>query len=391
MMNTPLKPIHTNVNVNVNAATDPVTKAKANSAGATKVVTSMAFIVSLVVHLVIFLFVGSIVIFEGALPPNLFNSGGGEMVMDESAAEMELPPLMEEELEPELLETPMDELQMETDIDISDMMDSSDLIVSNAAAAPTFSQPKISIGTSSGSQLRAGATSESSKSPMSARTATIFGRNVSASNFGAILDISFSTHKSIDRAVDEINNGFPDAILMLAPGCGMKKAETGQVIEGKAFEDDIKDYYLNKSHYKQKTAYTASFFDFLMNGNKNFKRMWSRVVADNRGHVVFLDLKVTKSDNLGNAGMKGPWRVSGTHHAFEFLIEQGCDAIYWMADFNDEIERDIANDLILKMKSNGVKLIQHDFNGRDDKDKDSRSIIAKMVKETDGESIISKK
>ncbi|MEM6884209.1 MAG: hypothetical protein AAF571_04200 [Verrucomicrobiota bacterium] len=111
---------------------EKATSAKKRPAqGASKFVVSTAFIVSVVVHLVVFLFVGSVVIFEGAIPPNLFTSMGGEMVVQEDSSEVELPPLMEEELTPEPMELVVDDPIdfSEPSIDTASM--DTDLIISS--------------------------------------------------------------------------------------------------------------------------------------------------------------------------------------------------------------------------------------------------------------------
>ncbi|MEM1156824.1 MAG: hypothetical protein AAF649_09595 [Verrucomicrobiota bacterium] len=358
--------------------------------GASRMMTSMAFMVSVVVHLVIFLFVGSVVIFEGAIPPNLFTSVGGDMVNEEVADEMELPPLMEEEIEPELLETPMEELELETEMDLTDAMNSSDLIISNAPTpmlTQSFPKPTLSVGTETGTKLFSGAKSSNkgvSRGPGSPRTANIFGKTVSASNFGAILDISYSTHKTINVAVNEIKSGFPDATLVLVPGCGVKESQSGSVIKGMAFEKNIKDYHVDGRERDTRYYYAAAFFEKLIDENKDFKRLWDRAVRDDRGYVLHLDLPATASD--GSTA-----RTAGTQHALKFLIDQGCDVIYWMADFNDTINTQMAKDLVKEMKRADSKLIQHDFDGASNKDKKNRALMKSMVNDTDGQQIIGAK
>lgn len=75
------------------------------------------------------------------------------------------------------------------------------------------------------------------------RVANIFGHTVSSQKFGAILDISNSTHKTIDFAVNEISDGFPDVILVLAPGCGMKEGngDAVRIVTGRQFEKNVEE------------------------------------------------------------------------------------------------------------------------------------------------------
>ncbi|MEM6885731.1 MAG: hypothetical protein AAF571_11915 [Verrucomicrobiota bacterium] len=371
----------------------PEKRNQANVGGASKMATSMAFIVSVVVHLVIFLFVGSVVIFEGAIPPNLFTSIGGDMLAEESVEEMDLPPLMEEELEPEPLETPMDNLELDTEVDLSDAMSSSDLIIANTAApalTPSLTKPLLSVGTDTGTRIvtRTNTTNRgNSRGPGSPRTANIFGRTVSAANFGAVLDISYSTHGTIDAAVDEIKGGFPDAILVLAPGCEMSPKKKGEVLKGREFEKDIKDYKYDGKEDVIKHYYSAAFLETLLRKNSNFKKLWERSMRDDRGYVMQMELSDTYSDYQGDLAVGG---LGGMELAFEFLVDQGCDVIYWMADFDDKIDKNMAQDVIKLLARGDVKLIQHDFNGATDNDKKNRTIMQEMVSKTDGQSIIGK-
>ena len=355
--------------------------------GTTKVMTSMAFIVSLVVHLVIFLFVGSVVIFEGAIPPNLFNSMSGEMISEESADEMELPPLLEEEIQPEQLETPMEDMSLDTEVDLTDAMSSSDLIVSSVPTlTPSFPKVMPSVGSDTGTKLVTGARKpgQGKSGPGGPRTANIFGRTVSASNFGAMLDISNSTHKTINVAVAEIRAGFPDAILVLVPGCGINPAEKGKVIKGDEFEKNIRNYHFKglSASDNKKSIYTAGFFERLKKSNKEFAKLWDRAVKDDRGYVLHLDFPAKPND-------KGQViRIAGSQHAVTFLKDQGCDVIYWMADYADKIHGDTAKNLAKELKRGDVQLIQHDFDGAQKNDQKQRAIMKQMVDETGGQQII---
>ncbi|MEM6884214.1 MAG: hypothetical protein AAF571_04225 [Verrucomicrobiota bacterium] len=372
------------------------TAAKRNKAevnGTSKVMTSMAFIVSVAVHLVIFLFVGSVVIFEGAIPPNLFTSMSGDMIAEEVENEMDLPPLLEEELEPEPLEVPMEDFDLETEMDLSEAMSSSDLIITNAATptfTPSFSKPVLTVETDTGSKLvsqRNKTKSDPGSGPGTPRTANIFGRTVSAANFGAILDISGSTHKTIDVAVNEIKSGFPDALLVLTPGCSLSQSSEADVIDGITFKKNRKDYHYQGREEPEQYFYAAYFLEKLVNSNKNFGRLWSRAVKDERGFVVhgeIVDKPKRNSRGILVASTKG----GSVHHAIEFLIDEGCDVIYWMADYDDKVNEASARNMIKLMKRSDVKLIQHDFNGQTDGDKKNRSIVKQMVEQTDGQIII---
>jgi hypothetical protein len=243
----------------------------------------------------------------------------------------------------------------------------------------------MSVGSSTGTKIISGIKPKSlggKKGPGTPRTANIFGRSISASNFGAVLDISNSTHGTIDIAVKEIKDGFPDAILVLAPGCKIndKKSTKGEVVAGGKFEKDEKEYKFDGKNGGN-LKYPWTFLEDLTKKNKSFERLWKDAKRDDRGYIVHLELPKSYPQNKH-------YMIWGTDLAMEFLIEQGCDVIYWMADFNDGINPDRAKDLAREMKRNDIKLIQHDFDGATGNDAKQRDIVKYMVEETDGEQII---
>ncbi|MEM6821579.1 MAG: hypothetical protein AAF558_06540 [Verrucomicrobiota bacterium] len=357
----------------------------------TKVVTSMALVVSVVVHLSIFLLVGSVVIFEGAIPPNLFESLGGSVVADEvGAEEFEAPPMLEDEVEPEPIEIPVEDSLDFPDVELTTTSAASDIITTTAVNT-AFTNPFSASGSaisdgpvvSGGKMPKMVPKSASKKGPGVARVANIFGRQVEAAKFGAILDISFSTHKTIDVAVAEINKGFPDAILVLAPGCGMLPKQKGEIVAGKEFEKNIKDYTYDGKDYK-KGFYSAVFFPRLIANNRKFEKLWKDAKRDNRGYVLHIELPKKILNKDGSLGL-----ISGTHHAFEFLKEQGCDVIYWMADFDDGINATTIKNLAKDLKRADIRVIQHDFNGGDQLTSGKNAANKKLLfEETGGDVII---
>ena len=70
---------------------------------------------------------------------------------------------------------------------------------------------------------------------------SIFGVNISANHLGVLLDVSFSTHTTIHLAVKEIQKSFPDAVIVLVPGCGMSKGQgNGRVMTVQEFDQKRK-------------------------------------------------------------------------------------------------------------------------------------------------------
>lgn len=360
--------------------------------GTPKLMTSMAFIVSVVVHAVVFLFIGSVVVFEGKIPQNLFESAGGSLVDDGSGEEMELPPLLEEEMEPEMIESPMEELEMTTEIEMDQVMNTSDLITTSVMT-PTMVTHTItnSLGTADVGAMvqpsfKAGSGKKSggrrAAGPGGVRTANIFGREVTAGKLGAILDISQSTRKTIDAAVMEIENGFPDAVLVLAPGCGMKQEQKGEVIAGKKFEQGLDgEFGIPKGEQRYNKYNNSRFLPGLIKKNKRFEELWKDAKREERGFVIHIPAPEDK--NYKDA------LIFGTQVGFTFLQEQGCDVIYWMADFKDDIDEKTARGLVKQLKRSGVKVIQHDFDGGNELSKGKGwKIKSLFYQETGGDLIV---
>lgn len=63
------------------------------------VVTSVAFVSSVGIHLLLCLFVGGAVVFQGDIPIFSFNSNESDFWVDDTPSEFELPLLMEEEMD----------------------------------------------------------------------------------------------------------------------------------------------------------------------------------------------------------------------------------------------------------------------------------------------------
>ena len=68
--------------------------------------------------------------------------------------------------------------------------------------------------------------------------------------------------------------------------------------------------------------------------------------------------------------------------AFEFILEQNVDTIYWFADFRDRIDADTIKALTKDLRRKGVKTIAHNFLG-----KSVRDDVKKMVRKTGGQTI----
>jgi len=362
-----------------------------------RLATPFALALSLIVHLAIFLFVGSVVIFEGKIPPNLFQASGSPAVQEYGS--MEVPPLIEEVVLPEPLDSPLDDPSIDLLENTSEPA-ASDVIVSktvdshhaSSSLRSFITTQKIDIPKNTPqTELNRQQDSPARKGPGVPRTANIFGRVVEATRFGAILDISSSTHQTIDVAVREITSGFPDALLVLASGCGMTEKSKGEVIDGETYEREL-------DKYGMEGLFSSAFFlEKLLGRNKKFQDFWDDAMREGRGYVLHVpfdpddieeqveEKKEQIEEEIGDLKKAAVYEIRSTQHAFAFLESQECDTIYWMADFADGVQQHVVEDLAKDLKRSDIKVIQHDFDGGDELNDKRKSYL---WRETGGEKIV---
>ncbi len=184
-----------------------------------RVATSLAFIVSIVVHACVFLIVGGVVIFDGKVPAQLFLSdlnGSAE----ESVTEIEMPPLLEEITEPEMIEDMTESVEMTDSLSMEDTMSTEDLILSSVVST-SINMPRLTGGfgnqLASGPQLKnpgtgTGRTGTAKSGPRGPSAATMFGStNPSGGLIGRIYDLrrdqrgnEISTKQRYNSKVEEI-------------------------------------------------------------------------------------------------------------------------------------------------------------------------------------------
>lgn len=201
-------------------------------------------------------------------------------------------------------------------------------------------------------------------------TADLFGLQVSATNLGVALDVSGSAHAHLDKAITEIDKNFPDAYMVLVVGCGMSDGKAainggGGKVPGKPrvipySQRDEEDKY-NKLE-RSVPAQMEKFYKVI--GEKRSKEL--RRYFDRRKNLYVL----YGAD------------IHGANFAFDYLLKQNTDTIYWFADFADRIDAEIAKDLTRQLKRNRVKVIAHNFMG-----KPVKAEAAEMAKVTGGATI----
>lgn len=206
---------------------------------------------------------------------------------------------------------------------------------------------------------------------------TVFGMNVESAKLGVVFDVSFSTHEAIDSALAEIEKSFPDAMVVLAPGCGMEdqvkgKRVRGKILEGAEYRKNIKKFQYDKCRF-----YMGAFLPALLQKNKKFEAMWDKAGRQKRMYVLHLDQPTKETEKM----------INGTQLAIKFAVEQGVDTIWWMADFKDPIDKEIIEKLGRELQKDGIKVMQHDFDGGDELRSPPKNSLADL---TGGKVIVSK-
>lgn len=180
---------------------------------------------------------------------------------------------------------------------------------------------------------------------------SLFGRQISSNNLGVILDISGSAHAYLGEAIDEIEKSFPTAHIVLVVGCGMSDGNLSvsgggkvpgkpRIVEYRKMDSEKKYNSLPRSGPAQLELFYKKI------GSKRSKQL--RELFKKRDNLYLL---------YGGD-------IMATHIAFEHVLNESVDHIYWFADFADKTSPSIIEDLTKKLKFNQVTLISHNFLGK---------------------------
>jgi hypothetical protein len=332
-----------------------------------------AFGVSAAIHAIIFLAVGSVVVFESPLVTEFFTSD--DIGSYEAKQEMEIEPVLLEEQQPLPEFATVDSVTPEGGNIEDEAATPADLIISSVPAPTTsaFALPR-NVGSPSGKLFgrRSSGDGDGIGGRGKAITATIFGKTIQSSSLGVVLDISGSAHAHLDKAIAEIDKSFPSAHMVLVIGCGMSDASNvpsqrnGQgVVPGKPRIHDYRDRDKEDEYNKLKRSVTTQLEDF-------YKKIGKDRSKDIRKYFE-------KRDNLY---ILYGGDIHAANFAFEHLLALNTDTIYWFADFADSIDKKIVEDLTKDLKRNGTKVIAHNFLG-----KQVRKEAAEMANKTGGSTI----
>jgi hypothetical protein len=183
-----------------------------------------------------------------------------------------------------------------------------------------------------------------------ARWATIFGKKITASRLGVILDVSGSAQPRLAGAVTEIQNGFADATIILYPGCGMVQFDGKPDCEIRKFSSITPQELAANTGYFTTRAQLVKALTI-----DNFQKMTARPSVKDTLFVAW----------YGGVGKEntGARLIGQTQVAFDDLIKRGVDAIYWFSDFEDAVDPRVADRLAAQLQSRHIVLHVHNFSG----------------------------
>jgi len=179
------------------------------------------------------------------------------------------------------------------------------------------------------------------------RWATIFGKRIMAARLGVILDFSASAYPHLPGAVEEIQRGFSDAVLILYPGCGMVQFEGNS------------DHEIRKFSSITPQEIEATRRDFDTTG----AQIWSAMKIS---ELAQMTSRPTVKDTLfvsWYAPKPPSWAklIGRTQVVFEDLMKRKVDAIYWFSDFADPVDPRVLDHLAGELKTRRIKLHLHNF------------------------------
>jgi len=357
--------------------------AKSDRMGVSRVLPFGAFGLSLLIHAGVLLMVGGAVLIKGVIPRESFQELGYQMDGEEAI-------VLPEEMESVIDEPKADQLETASQAyspSNENTAAQADIIIAEGVSSTMNFVPMLPNATPTGTALggSTGLTSGSgsgSKGPGGKSIVNLFGNKLESASLGVILDVSGSAHPFLPTVLKEINKNYGDAPTVLVFGCGFGNEETLKKakVTIPLFRDipDLSAKPAPKPVAKPAPAPAAKPAPTQFETYGQILRAYQ-----NKGSPMpgYLD-RMRKRDDV--------WYVEGlprlsTRLAFEKLIEQKVDTIYWFADFKDYVHEASAADIAQKLKRNGIKVIIHDFTG--EKTDPRRTTVATIT----GGKIISQK
>lgn len=192
---------------------------------------------------------------------------------------------------------------------------------------------------------------------------TLFGVKIEAAKLGVILDVSSSAHPYLSATFKEIDKNFSQAQIVLYPGCGMNTV-------GKS----------NQYHFDPTNSISSKHLAEAE--PRSALSTVQKILKRNQANDSYIT-RFLKKENVWLTNPDANVSISlGCQFAFEYLMRNGADRIYWFADFRDPIDARIAEELANGLRRKGIKVTIHNFS------KTPTNEMAVMIaKKTGGEMI----
>ena len=321
--------------------------------------------VSLLLHIALMLVIGSAVIIEQVIPKSSFKPAVlGESFDQQIEAETAPVEELQDPSNSQSLDLPADSVSMPESTSVESSIDAISVDSSLTASSWVISSGS-NTGTPGISGVKGGGGTPGGTGTGKKTVGNIFGKQVEASKLGVILDVSGSAHDFLMPAMKEIEKSFENSPTVLAMGCGMGKITRGASeieVYGKLDADDEKK--------KHKSGYERTSLGQLANA-----------IAKIKGIEKFLESLKKRDDVYAIQGGD----TLATSLGFEKLIAEGCDTIYWFADFQDVINAEVMSAVLKELKQKGIKVIAHDFTAKGTGQ--GWASATKAAEETGGDSI----
>lgn len=299
---------------------------------------------SVLIHGGILLMVGGAVLVQGIIPKQSFEDLGTATALDEAMVLPEAPP-----------EEVSDQPQVEQLSDLSQTASptgdatevSADIIIANSANGSMNLMPVMSNSVSPLSNRLGSGTGNkgaASSGPPGTKMVTLFGNPMESAKLGVILDVSGSTHRLLLPVMEEIDKKYGNALTVLAMGCGMSPtaAQKSGPITVNLYKDAKPD------PVKDKPGLRTTLSQIAQATSKNDELAKYMKKLERRNDVWY----VYGGD------------IFATRSAFEKMISEDVDTIFWFADFADSVAVAEAEELIKKLKSKRIKVILFNFTGK---------------------------
>lgn len=177
---------------------------------------------------------------------------------------------------------------------------------------------------------------------------TLFNQSVEIKKLGVVIDRSRSMSGYMKVVFDEIGNKFADATYVAVDGCGlMRHPWTIPLVKGKDARGGLE----------------AAFY-FLRHPET---RQWDApyLAKASQSNRLFLTERDTNQPGFPKEWVNeaGQYNSEARHYmvppAFDLLIAEKVNAIYWFSDFTDKVDEGVVREFVQKFKQAGIVLYLH--------------------------------